>query len=214
MIRIKELRSEMHKSLRDVAAELNISYSSLSKYERGEQQPSYETLMKMADYFDVTTDYMIGYTDIRTKNIEDRTIAERTGLSLRSLEILSDYQQNAHRDPEDAFDTTPATASIYLSALNQILSGDVLENIAHYLFLEFNSFYDDDNFKNEDYYRDISELGLFDKRLGISYSEDYDFLSQAFLLMVVRELMSLRQKNIQNPPKRITPIAHDEAPTE
>ena len=76
MIRIKELRSEMHKSLRDVAAELNISYSSLSKYERGEQQPSYETLMKMADYFDVTTDYMIGYTNIRTKNIEDKAIAD------------------------------------------------------------------------------------------------------------------------------------------
>lgn len=214
MIRIKELRSEMHKSLRDVAAELNISYSSLSKYERGEQQPSYETLMRMADYFDVTTDYMIGYTNIRTKNIEDKVIAEKTGLSLRSLEILSGYQQNAHRNPEDAFDTTPATASIYLSALNQILSGEVLENIAHYLFLEFNSFYDDDNFKDEDYYRNISELGLFDKRLGISYSEDYDFLSQAFLLMVIRELMTLRQKNILNPPKRITPIAHDEAPTE
>ena len=40
MIRIKELRTEMHKSLRDVANDLNISYSSLSKYERVDQQPS------------------------------------------------------------------------------------------------------------------------------------------------------------------------------
>ena len=80
MIRIKELRTQMHKSLRDVASELNISYSSLSKYERGVQQPSYETLMKMADYFNVKKDYLIGYTDIRTKNIEDKDIVEKTGL--------------------------------------------------------------------------------------------------------------------------------------
>ena len=59
MIRIKELRTEMHKSLRDVANDLNISYSSLSKYERGDQQPSYETLIRIANYFNVTTDYLL-----------------------------------------------------------------------------------------------------------------------------------------------------------
>lgn len=214
MIRIKELRLELHKSLRDVAADLNISYSSISKYERGDQQPSYETLMKMADYFDVTTDYLIGYTNIRTKNIETKTIAEKTGLTLRSIDILSGYQNNAQRSPEDAFDTTPATATIYLSALNQILSSDVLENIAHYLYLQLNYFYDDDTYQDEDYYKHISELGLFDKNLGISYCEDYDFLSQSFLFKVQKELTHMREQNISNPPKRITPIAHDEAPTD
>ena len=214
MIRIKELRLELHKSLRDVAADLNISYSSISKYERGDQQPSYETLMKMADYFDVTTDYLIGYTDIRTKNIEAKTIAETTGLTLRSIEILSGYQHNAQRSPENAFDTTPAAATIYLSALNQILSSDVLENIAHYLYLQLNYFYDDDNYQDENYYKHISELGLFDKNLGISYCEDYDFLSQSFLLMVQKELMLMREQNVNNPQKRITPIAHDKAPTD
>ena len=60
MIRIKELRTEMHKSLRDVANDLNISYSSLSKYERGDQQPSYETLIRIANYFNVSVDYLLG----------------------------------------------------------------------------------------------------------------------------------------------------------
>ena len=65
MIRIKELRTEMHKSLRDVANDLNISYSSLSKYERGDQQPSYETLIRIANYFNVTTDYLLGLSDMK-----------------------------------------------------------------------------------------------------------------------------------------------------
>ena len=209
MIRIKELRLEMHKSLRDVASDLDISYSSVSKYEHGDQQPNYDTLMKLADYFGVTTDYLIGYTDIRTNSIENRYIAEKLGLSLRSIDILSHYQLNAKRSPKDAFDTTPANANIYLLALNQLLSGDLLENISNYLYLEFDSFYDDDTFQDEEYYKHISELGLFDKRLGISYSEDYDFLSQTFLLMIIRELMGMREENIKNPPKRITPVAHE-----
>ena len=209
MIRIKELRTEMHKSLRDVASELNISYSSLSKYERGDQQPSYETLMKMADYFNVTTDYIIGYTDIRTKNIEDRAIAERTGLTLRSIDMLSGFQRNARRKPNDAFDATPATASLYLATLNKILHPmcNILENMTYYLYLQLDYFYDDDTYSDEKLYKHISELGLFDKRLGISYGDDYDYLSQAFLLMVQKELMQLRNDIQQDIPKRITPIA-------
>lgn len=211
MIRIKELRTQIHKSLRDVASELNISYSSLSKYERGDQQPSYETLMKMADYFNVTTDYLIGYTDIRTKNIENKAIAEKTGLTLHSLDVLSSFQKNAKRKPNDAFDTTPATASLYLATLNKILhpTCNILENITYYLYLQFDYFYDADTFSDESLYKHISELGLFDKRLGISYSDDYDYLSQAFLLIVQKELMQLRNEIQQNISKKITPIADD-----
>lgn len=209
MIRIKELRTEMHKSLREVASDLNISYSSLSKYERGDQQPSYETLMKMADYFNVTTDFLIGYTNIRTKNIEDKAIAEKTGLTLRAIETLCGFQKNANRKPEDAFDSIPATASLYLATLNKILhpACNILENMTYYLYLQLNYFYDDDTYSDEKLYKHISELGLFDKRLGISYSDDYDYLSQAFLLMVQKELMQLRNEIQQNIPNRITPVA-------
>lgn len=195
MIRIKELRTEMHKSLRDVASELNISYSSLSKYERGDQQPSYETLMKMADYFNVTTDYIIGYTDIRTKNIEDRAIAERTGLTLRSIDMLYGFQRNARRKPNDAFDATPATASLYLATLNKILHPmcHVLENMTYYLYSQPDCFYDDDC-SDKKSYKHISELVLFDKTLRVSCDSSADYLAQTFLLMVQKELMQLRDE--------------------
>lgn len=86
MIRIKELRTEMHKSLRDVANNLNISYSSLSKYERGDQQPSYETLIRIANYFNVTTDYLIGITN--SKSSENRTICDQLNLSDEAIQNI------------------------------------------------------------------------------------------------------------------------------
>lgn len=86
MIRIKELRTEMHKSLRDVANDLNISYSSLSKYERGDQQPSYETLIRIANYFNVTTDYLMGITN--SKSLENRNICDQLNLSDEAIQKL------------------------------------------------------------------------------------------------------------------------------
>ena len=65
MIRIKELRTEKELSLRDLSKVLDISYSSLGKYERGEQQPSFETLSKIANYFNVSIDYLLGNSDGR-----------------------------------------------------------------------------------------------------------------------------------------------------
>lgn len=64
--RIKELRAEQNLSLRELASKLGIAYTSLGKYERGEQQPSFETTEKIADYFHVSMDYLLGRSDNRT----------------------------------------------------------------------------------------------------------------------------------------------------
>ncbi len=61
--RIKELRAEQKLSLRELASRLGISYTSLGKYERNEQQPSFETIEKIADYFNVSVDYLLGRSD-------------------------------------------------------------------------------------------------------------------------------------------------------
>ena len=60
MLRLKKLRLAQNLSLRELSNQLNISYSSLGKYERGEQEPNIDTLKKVADYFNVSVDYLIG----------------------------------------------------------------------------------------------------------------------------------------------------------
>ena len=86
MMRIKELRQKRNLSLRDLASELNIAYSSLGKYERGDQQPSFDTLIKIADYFNVTTDYLIGRSDGKTTDL--KKLYEKIGLSEDSISLL------------------------------------------------------------------------------------------------------------------------------
>lgn len=43
--------------------ELNMSQNTISQYETGTREASYDTLIAIADYFDVSLDYLLGRTD-------------------------------------------------------------------------------------------------------------------------------------------------------
>lgn len=59
-IRLKELRSATNKTQADVASYLGISRASYSHFENDRNEPDNITLSKLADYFNVTTDYLLG----------------------------------------------------------------------------------------------------------------------------------------------------------
>lgn len=60
MNRIRQLRKERRLSITKLAEAIGVSYQSLRRYEVGEREPSMQFLIKLADFFDVTVDYLIG----------------------------------------------------------------------------------------------------------------------------------------------------------
>ena len=61
--RLKELRKERNISQLKLALDLNMNQNSISRYENMEREADYETLIKFADYFDISIDYLLGRTD-------------------------------------------------------------------------------------------------------------------------------------------------------
>ncbi|MCX4313444.1 MAG: helix-turn-helix transcriptional regulator [Clostridia bacterium] len=61
--RLYELRKLNKMTQVNVAEYLNISQPSYIRYENGGAEPSLENLVKLADLFDVTTDYLLGRTN-------------------------------------------------------------------------------------------------------------------------------------------------------
>ena len=61
--RLKELRKERNISQLKLAIDLNMNQNTVSRYENLEREADYETLIKFADYFDVSLDYLLGRTD-------------------------------------------------------------------------------------------------------------------------------------------------------
>lgn len=62
--RIIELRQKKGLTQNELADLVQISRSALSLYEIGKRQPDFDTLQRMADFFNVTTDYLLGRTDL------------------------------------------------------------------------------------------------------------------------------------------------------
>jgi len=208
--RLKDLRTAANLNQAELGTTLGISRGAISYYENGERLPDIEILHRIAKFFNVSSDYLLGLTQIPSKDSNTQAIYTKTGLIEKSIDILHNYHQNSQRNPQDAFDTVPAFSSLYMKTLNRLISySEILENITRYIYLHFDSYYDDTCVSDEDMYHHISELGLFDKRLGIDYSGDYDFISQVFLLEIQKELMHLREDASSTLPDRITPIAKD-----
>lgn len=93
-IRLQKLIFESGKSIKQLATEIGIPSGSLSKYQNNAAEPGINSLCKIADYFDVSADYLLGITDQRTSNIDDKAIHETLGLSDKSIVKLKGYKKN------------------------------------------------------------------------------------------------------------------------
>lgn len=62
-MRLKELRRARNMTQLRLAMELNTNQNTISRYESGEREPSIADLIRLADYFNVSVDYLIGRTD-------------------------------------------------------------------------------------------------------------------------------------------------------
>lgn len=92
--RIQYLRAQKHISRNELALALGIKYAALSKYEKDERQPDYDTLAQIANYFDVSTDYLLGQTDIpiaRKKRLTPLLGTIRAGLPIIADENIEEY---------------------------------------------------------------------------------------------------------------------------
>lgn len=66
--RIKNFREDMELNQEQVAKELNISQRAYSHYESGDRKIPLDILIKLADYYNCSVDYLLGRTDNKKVN--------------------------------------------------------------------------------------------------------------------------------------------------
>lgn len=200
-IRLRELRG--NKNQTDVAKEIGISRSALSYYESGERTPDINVLYSIAKYYNVTADYLLGLSDIPKPDIEDASIEAKTGLNKKAITQLKAIKSASVPEANPQFHLFHylciQTINLIVGEYPEIL--DILVSFLFYHFTHFTSFHNDeiDLFPIED-------LELIDVRLNLTFSDDYDFYSNAILLTLNRELQKLKDSYfskinaiIQNP---------------
>jgi len=73
--RLKELRKNKNLSQEKLGEFLGVSSNAVYSWEVGRSQPSIEIITKLADYFNVTTDYLLGFNQNDLDNMEKLKIA-------------------------------------------------------------------------------------------------------------------------------------------
>lgn len=94
--RLRELRKEKGLTQVELAKILNVSDRSVGFYETGERDPDTDTLKKLADYFDVAIDYLLGRSDIRNQkdsNFEAKAYhnIDTSGLPDEDIKKVEEY---------------------------------------------------------------------------------------------------------------------------
>ena len=85
MIKLKELRKQKNITLEEFAKVINVSKATVNSYELHKTEPTLDTLVKIAKYFNVTTDYLLGIDNEVVNNELDKELLSYTN-QLNDLE--------------------------------------------------------------------------------------------------------------------------------
>ena len=69
--RLRQLRAK--KTQEEIAKYLGVARGTIARYENGQREPDQYTLQKLADFFDVSVDYLIGRSDIPAASLREHS---------------------------------------------------------------------------------------------------------------------------------------------
>ena len=90
-IRLKELRKASGVTQKEFAKRMNISLSAVAMWETSQREPDHETVCAVSDYFSVTTDYLLGKSDIPHRAVVLESVAPSQNTSLQE-QILNNTE--------------------------------------------------------------------------------------------------------------------------
>lgn len=115
--RLSELRTDKGLTQIQLAETTKIQRVTIAKYERGERAPSIDNLLAFVDYFGVSSDYLLGLSNIKSNNPDISSACDYTGLSEDAILSIKDTLSHADSIYE-------VSKESYIRSINQLLMND------------------------------------------------------------------------------------------
>lgn len=174
--KIKELRKEKGLNQTDFGKLFHLSQNDVTNIENGKKTVSYEVLIDIANYFNVSTDYLIKENGIRADNPTLQFICDYTRLSDESIAYLHNpitnllEAESKYKESED--EHTDLFISKYNEKLNKLLSNPIFYELL----------------------LDISMLEILEKQASQCYMMIDETISEDSLLSLREVLTVLKSK--------------------
>ncbi len=92
--KVKWLRERENIQQNEFAKKIGVSNVVLSRYESGERKPDYDTLQKIADFFDVSTDYLLGRSENPNSKHSIEVSGHEINLSPEELQLFNELKKH------------------------------------------------------------------------------------------------------------------------
>ncbi len=170
----------------DLAEYIGAKRQSISQWQYGSTFPDVNTLKKIADYYNVSADYLLGRTNIKVLEADFIAIQAKTGLSEKAIERLCEENyEEAFKENKNG-DMLPMIKNNFTRTVNTILENPkIIEHISRYLY---SVFINADNSQNPTMFA-LQEKGY----AGLEYINSSE-ISDAYLVKVQAELLSLKME--------------------
>lgn len=202
--RLAEARNECGYTQNEVADYLGCGRATITNYESGRRNPDIETLVKLAEYYEVSVDYLLGISSIETSNQDIKFINEYTGLSVKAIANLTEMK-GLSENPEVSVD--------YIKTINFLIEsaelkggkkkrsgtgyiGDNIFNPLYYYFSaicpkseKYNEYFEELENKLED----IADV-IAESTFSWSWKEPEVLLSYVYLDDIILYLKNIRSK--------------------
>ncbi len=96
--RLSAARKKNKYTQEEIAEFLKCGRATITNYENGRRSPDYETLVKLAKKYNVTTDYLLGLTGAETTNKDIRYICDYTGLAVEAVKELNNIKRTLDKE--------------------------------------------------------------------------------------------------------------------
>lgn len=118
MLRLRELREEIGKTQQEIAQIFQISRQVYANYENGINEPSMEMLVKFADFFDCTTDFLLSREDsdfgiISVQKEKSSDLSEEEKTLIRDYRALAPALQEMLRSTIQTWKGSQANSTSY-----------------------------------------------------------------------------------------------------
>ena len=100
--RIRELIEESGLTLRELEKEIGVNNATLSQWQQGRKKPHLDSLLLLAEYFNVSGDWLLGVSDTKKVDASVRGASELTRLSSKAVATLSNKPTFKPLSPEEA----------------------------------------------------------------------------------------------------------------
>lgn len=102
-LRVRTLRKALRLTQKDLADTLGVSRSAVASYENGTRYPDYSVLLKMASFFQVSVDHLLGVDAMNKEDSVQYTLLDEIAQMLNAAPIHPDEKQKVLEEISDYF---------------------------------------------------------------------------------------------------------------